>query len=473
MDHTISSVTPTSKKPGLLINRSFARLWTGQSLSVFGDMIFDMTLLVWVAVLTKGQPWSPLAISGLLVAAAVPNLLVGPIAGVFVDRWDKRHTMLWMDAIRAALVGLLVLTSNVVPLPFLPEGRLSLVEQLGAIFSIVLLVSVCSQFFNPSRFALIGDVVEPEHQPKAAGLTQTSQSIAMLLGPAVAPPLYLVAGVEWALLINALSFVASFVLVLSVRPPQAARSVAPGERGHFLREFREGWRFTLSNRFSSTILLSLAIVMFGASAINALDILFALQRLHAPLGLYGLLATAMGVGMLGGTILSGLFAKRIGLVRLFTLCLLLIGICILLYSRMTNFGLALPLLFFAGFFQAGLNVAFGPLLLRVTPRELIGRVKAILDPTTALVTLLGTAVVGYLAGTVLQGFHAALLGLSFGPIDTIFTASAIIVLLGAIYTISRLGFTDPQPLVPASPAPASAEAVSAEAAPEAPQEVLA
>lgn len=468
MDHTIPTATQASKKPGLLINRSFARLWTGQSLSVFGDMIFDMTLLVWVAVLTKGQPWSPLAISGLLVAAAVPNLLIGPIAGVFVDRWDKRHTMLWMDAIRAALVGLLVLAGNVVPLPVLPGGRLSLGEQLGAIFGVVLLVSVCSQFFNPSRFALIGDVVEPDHQPKAAGLTQTSQSIAMLLGPAVAPPLYLVAGVEWALLINALSFVASFVLVLRVRPPQVARSVAPGERGHFLREFREGWRFTLGNRFSSTILLSLAIVMFGASAINALDILFALQRLHAPLGLYGLLATAMGVGMLGGAILSGLFAKRLGLVRLFTLCLLLIGVSILFYSRMTSFWPALPLMFFAGFFQAGLNVAFGPLLLRVTPRELLGRVKAILDPTSALVTLLGTAVVGYLAGTVLQGFHTTLLGLSFGPIDTIFTASAIIVLLGAIYTTIRLGFTDPPPALAAS-APAEA----AVAAPEAPQEALA
>jgi len=473
MDHTIPAATPASKKPGLLINRSFARLWTGQSFSVFGDLIFDMTLLVWVAVLTRGQPWSPLAISGLLVAAAVPNLLLGPIAGVFVDRWDKRQTMLWMDALRAALVGLLVLASNVVPLPFLPGGRLSLGEQLGAIFGVVLLVSVCSQFFNPSRFALIGDVVEPDHQPKAAGLTQASQSIAMLLGPAIAPPLYLVAGVEWALLMNALSFVASFVLVLGVRSPQAARSIAPGERGHFLREFREGWRFTLSNRFSSTILLSLAIVMFGASAFNALDILFALQRLHAPIALYGLLATAMGLGILGGAILSGLFAKRIGLMRLFTLCLLLIGVCILFYSRMTNFWLALPLMFFAGFFQAGLNVAAGPLLLRVTPRELLGRVKSIFDPTTALVTLLGTALVGYLAGAVLQGFHAALLGLSFGPIDTLFTASAVIVLLGAIYTAIRLGFSDPQPFVPAPPAPAEAAMAETLPAPQAPQEALA
>ncbi|HEU5198174.1 MAG TPA: MFS transporter [Ktedonobacterales bacterium] len=104
----------------LLINRQFALLWSGQSISYLGDYVFDTTLLLWIAAsIARGQSWGPLAVSGLLAATALPALLVGPIAGVFVDRWDKRRTMLWADALRAGLIASLLLATNIVPLPFL------------------------------------------------------------------------------------------------------------------------------------------------------------------------------------------------------------------------------------------------------------------------------------------------------------------------------------------------------------------
>jgi MFS family permease len=72
-------------------------------------MVFTTTLVLWVAVyIAPGQSWAPLAVSGVMIAALLPTLLVGPIAGVFVDRWEKRTTMLRMDAIRAILVALLL-----------------------------------------------------------------------------------------------------------------------------------------------------------------------------------------------------------------------------------------------------------------------------------------------------------------------------------------------------------------------------
>jgi MFS family permease len=102
---TLSPGQPT-KKPGLLINRNFALLWLGQTISVFGDELFDFTLLIWIAaVLTRRpdgttEPWAPLAVSGVLIATIIPYFLLGPLAGVFVDRWEKRQTMLWMDGLR-------------------------------------------------------------------------------------------------------------------------------------------------------------------------------------------------------------------------------------------------------------------------------------------------------------------------------------------------------------------------------------
>jgi MFS family permease len=447
------------QKHGPLINRSFALLWTGGTVSVFGDVIFDTTLVVWITVfLAAGQPWAPLAVSGVLLAVLVPTFAFGPIAGVFVDRWDKRRTMLWMDALRAVLIALLLLATNIVPLPYLPNGRLPLAGQLGLIYTVVLLASLCAQFFGPSKTALIGDIVPDPYRAQASGMSQVTQSLAGIIAPPLAPILLLAAGPQVALLINALSFAFSFVMILAVRPPQAARSVHAGEQSNFFREFVAGLRFSARNRVILTLLVTVCAVMLGASALNALDIFFVVGNLHAPVRLFGFLTTAQGVGAIIGAILAGMFAQRIGLTRTLTCSLLIGGVGILIYSRMTSLIPALIVIFITGIFIAALNVPAGPLLLRVTPRAYVGRVSAIINPASALMQVLGTALVGFLASSVLLHFHAQALGMTFGPIDTIFTGGAVLALLGAVYALLRLGFTDPPPIAEDAPTLAAAEA---------------
>lgn len=464
MDTTTATVAPSMQKHGPLINRNFALLWTGGTVSVFGDVIFDTTLVVWITVfLAAGQPWAPLAVSGVLLAVLVPTFAFGPIAGVFVDRWDKRRTMLWMDALRAGLIALLLLATNIVPLPYLPNGRLPLAGQLGLIYTVVLLASLCAQFFGPSKMALIGDIVPDPYRTQASGMSQVTQSLAGIIAPPLAPILLLAAGPQVALLINALSFAFSFVMILAVRPPQAARSVHAGEQSNFFREFVAGLRFSARNRVILTLLVTVCVVMLGASAINTLGIFFVLNNLHAPVKLYGLLETAMGLGVILGAILAGLFAQRIGLARTLTCSLLIASISMLVYSRMTSFVPALIVAALFGIFQAALNVPAGPLLLRVTPRAYVGRVSAIINPASALMQVLGTMLVGFLASSVLLHFHAQALGMIFGPIDTIFTSGAVVALLGAVYALLRLGFTDPPPIAEDAPTPAAAEAAAAPA----------
>src|SRR5215470_17391818 len=78
------------ESPGLLANRDFVLLLCGQTVSNFGDIIFDTTLTLWIGVrIAPARSWAPLAISGVLAAATFPVLFVGPIAGVFVDRWTN------------------------------------------------------------------------------------------------------------------------------------------------------------------------------------------------------------------------------------------------------------------------------------------------------------------------------------------------------------------------------------------------
>jgi MFS family permease len=439
----------TGAKPGaklrLLINRDYGLLLIGQTVSSVGDLVFITTLVVWIGVqLTAGRTWAPLTVSGVLVAAAAPVLLIGPLAGVFVDRWDKRRTMLAVNALQGLVILALMSALGLLPLPLLNLlgiGPLSLEQRLGAIYAAVFLVNACALFSLPAIVALIGDLVPEARQARANGVFQVSGSLATILGPAVAAALFFAFGPTWALVIDALSFVVALLTVRGVRAPPSARSVQRGARGHFLREFAGGVRFSLTNRVIATLLIGFAIAKLGFGALNALDVFFVTQNLHASPQLYGLTATALGVGTLIGAALAGALAERVGLARLMWLSLTGVGIAMVVWSRMTDFAPALGVLFGAGVLQGGLNVATIPLVLRVTPKEMIGRVIAVAQPTITLCSLIAMGLAGYLASTALAGFHVEVPGVSlltFGPIDGIFAASGLLAALGGLYTGLRL-----------------------------------
>ncbi|HEU5440619.1 MAG TPA: MFS transporter [Ktedonobacterales bacterium] len=434
-----AGLAPTSTRRGPLVNRGFALLWTGYSVSIIGDFLFDTTLVVWIALgLGRDQPWAPAAVSGVLLASALPIALIGPVAGVFVDRWDKRRTMMVMDVLRAGIVGLLVLVSGALPLPFVPGGRLPLGWTLGAIYATVVLVNALGRFAGPSTTALIGDLVPEEERARASGMQQAAMSLALIIGPGAAPPLYLAVGPQWTLLFEAASFLVSLACLRAIVAPPAAHSVKPGQRGHVLRELGAGLRFFAQSRILMTLAVSIVLVMLGGGALNALDIFFATQNLHASATVYGLLGASFGLGaILGSLLLSGL-TPRLGVARVLSVGTFLIGMLVLVYSRLTAPAPAIALLFVFGICNAGVNVAAGPLVLHATPRAFVGRVSAVLNPLGALASVLSMALAGVLDSTLLSGFHARLLGLDFGPVDTIFSAAGLLAVLGGAYAMVRL-----------------------------------
>jgi MFS family permease len=428
----------TQPKTPIFINRNFALLWSGQAVSYIGDFVFDTTLLLWIATqIGAGQSWAPAAVSGVLACIFAPTLAGAPIAGVFVDRWDKRRTMLAMDAIRACLVAGLILASGVVALPFFAGGSMPAGWQLAMIYTVVLLATVCQQFFGPARMALIGDVVDEEQRARASGLGQVTMSLAAVIGPPLAAPLLFNFGVQWALLFNALSFVVSFFAIALVQAPPAARSVAVGANGHAWQELIDGLRFFAGNQILMTVLISASLAMLGAGALNALDIFFVTGNLHTSASLYGYLSAAFGLGAVVGAILASAYAQRIGPARLFWCALLMTGVGLLIYARLTSFWPAVVLLCVVGIPVAGLNVAVMPLVLQTTPRELIGRVSSVLNPAVSLTSLTSIVVAGMLVSTLLQDFHADVAGIAFGPVDTIFTAGGLLCLAGGLYAMVR------------------------------------
>jgi len=433
-----------SDKPALLINRDFALLWTGQAVSIFGDLMFTTTLVIWIAQgLAARQSWAPVAVSGVLLAAAAPTLLVGLFAGVFVDRAAKRPLMLWMDAARTVIVALLIVASGEFPLPLLASGRLPLYWALGLIYAVVVLVNIGEQFFRPSAMALIQDIVPTEHQARAMGLSQMSISIALILGPALAAPLYAAFGPAWAILIDAATFGISYMTIFALRAPRHA-AAAHGEehRAGFWRELLAGARFYFSNRVLVTLLLAIVVGVSGASALNTLDVFFATQNLHATTAMYGLIGGVFGLGAILGSIFFGLVAQKIGLARTLWLTMGLFGVLVVVLSRVTAYEVALGIFLVAGALNSGLNVAAGPMMMRETPNAMMGRVMSIFQPSMNLAILVSTAAVGYLAGVTLHDFHARWLGMSFAAVDTIYLGGGVLMALSGVVLLIGLHGVD-------------------------------
>src|SRR5262249_22687196 len=146
--------------------------------------------------------------------------------------------------------------------------------QLGTLYAIVVLATTCAQFFNPSRLVLIRDIVADEHRTRASSLTQTSATLATIMGPAVAAPLFFALGASAALALDALSCVASFLAILMVHIPAPAARGIQGQSSSVRRELADGLRFFAGNRVLMTVLVVVLLVMLGGGALNALDFFF-------------------------------------------------------------------------------------------------------------------------------------------------------------------------------------------------------
>src|SRR5262245_28287351 len=198
--HTVGNAAPK----GLLPNRNFAWLAGGQAISNLGDFVFSTTLLIWVFTLTH----SAAAVSGVLAAQYLPVFLLGPLAGVFVDRWNRRQTMLISDLIRA----------GVATLPLLAPANL----RLQTIYASVFLISAVGRFFMPAESGVLQVIVTEQQQMRAASIKQATFALSIIVGPALASPLYFAVGPVIAILINAVSYLVSVFCLALLRAPQAA-----------------------------------------------------------------------------------------------------------------------------------------------------------------------------------------------------------------------------------------------------------
>jgi MFS family permease len=371
---------------GFLLNRNFAWLASGQAISNLGDFVFSTTLFIWVYTLTH----SAVAVSGVLAAQYIPVFLLGPLAGVFVDRWDRRQTMLTSDLIRA----------GVATLPLLAPASL----RLQAIYASVFLISALGRFFLPAESGVLQVIVAPEQQMRAASIKQATYALSIISGPALAASLYFAVGPVLAILINAVSYLVSAFCLSRLRASKAAfrpSVLKPNEEGEsglgaLLRELFAGLQFVAVTRTVLMVTLMALIAMLGAGALGALNIVFVSTHLHMATAFYGVVTAVSGLGGLLGIILAGMLSRWIAPRRILSGSALLIGVGFVIYSFQSWYVAGLVICFLMSIPQGGIPVAFGPLLLNATAKEMMGRVQAVVDTSISGVSLISVALAGYL-----------------------------------------------------------------------------
>lgn len=297
----------------LFHNRNFVALWIGQMISFIGDYFNWLALPILIQDLTG----STLMVGLSLISSSIPMLVLGPVAGVFVDRWDRKKTMMAADFLRAGLV-LVCLT-------------VQRADQVWIYYTVGFLMSCLSRFFYPARAAVLPLIVPEKKDLLAAmGLMQGVETMGFLIGPALAGFTIGFAGARVAFVFDSVSFLLSALAITFMTVPRTT----PGGTSSLAAvwvELREGMGTLFSSRLLVSILVLMTVLQFGLGAINVLWVPY--LRTHfgvGPEGL-GIVDSAQGLGMLIATALLGFFSGRMkkaswGAWAMMAIGLLLVGI---------------------------------------------------------------------------------------------------------------------------------------------------
>jgi len=366
-------------------NRNYRFTWMGQVVSEIGDHFNNIAVFSLAVATTR----SGLVVSGVLLARAIPAVLAGPLAGVTLDRFDRKRIMIASDLVRAVVAMAFILTV---------KGH-----STGLLYGLSALLMLASPFFTSGRSSILPSLATSEELHTANSLTQTTQWTTLAVGAFLGGTSVMQFGYRWAFFGNSLSFVFSALCISRLflpgrgfRPPRRALTETDVVRPW--HEYAEGLRYMRS----VPLILGLAMVNVGwATGGGAAQILFTvfgeMVFNRGPAGL-GLIWGCAGVGLLCGGALAHSAGRRLSFVnykRAVVVCYIVHGGSYILFSQMRSFYGALV---FIALSRAGVgfsSVMNMSQLLRHVPNNFRGRVFATMESTTwsvMMISMLGAGV---------------------------------------------------------------------------------
>jgi MFS family permease len=312
------------------------------------------------------------------MATAAPSIFVGLIAGVFVDRFDRKRIMIAADLLRAVLVALI---------PFLiPFG-------IAWLYIIVMLSSAVTQFYEPAHESVVPELAPDEELAAANSMMAISSFGFTTVGFAAAGLIASRFSIDAAFYLDALSFVLSATCLALIRmaPIQADDTTTIGV---VVQNLRAGGKFLMENaNLRSLLILSIPVsIVFGLQ--NALLLPFALKALHATEFEYGLQEGLTSVGFVIGSLMMARLADRLHAGQWLAISFAAMALTGMVYALQTSVTLAIIIMMVSGLTNAPSVIGRKLIIQRTTPREVRGRVVSAFSVSGNVMFLLGMAAAG-------------------------------------------------------------------------------
>jgi MFS family permease len=355
--------------------RDFALLWIAQLVSTAGSSLTDLAAGIFV----YQQTGSAFLVGVTLMATAVPSLVVGLLAGVFVDRYDRRSIMLASNLAQAVIVALI---------PFLIGVDVAL------LFVAILVNAGVKQFFDPAYESIIPEIASDEELTAANALLSIASFGSTAIGFAGAGLLASAFDINWAFWIDSLTFLFSAGCIWLLRVRSRVEVVETTSVGVVLENLRSGVRAIIGTPMLRSLFLLGAPVFLAFGLWNVLLLPMAIRELGATEFEYGIQEGLTSVGFVVGSLFMARYADRLptGL-WVFVGCAGM-GVAGVLYGLSPGIGVAIVFVTISGFFNSPSSVARQTLLQRNTPRELRGRVFSALFVMRDVIFLVGMAGAG-------------------------------------------------------------------------------
>jgi MFS family permease len=366
---------------GLVVMR---RVWIAQVVSLLGDFL---ALFAVIAFVTYRLRETAAHVTGVQIAYLVPFAVLGPLSGVFVDRWPIKPTLVSSDLIRAALVLFLFFATS-----------------LWQIYALLIALSCVSTFFAPAQTVTIRTYVPPHGLIAANALMQVGMMGTRIIGPTLAGILVAAFGASVCYGLDVISFLGSAALigtVAIVRPRSASGSAASasekGRVGAVIHDMGAGMRFIVHHAALSFVVLAMAAGMFVIGCFGPLIAIYVREWVHAGALVFGIVSAMVGVGMILGMPVVRRLSGTVSNSTLVLAGLAGIGLGALILGAFTLAATAMLGTFTLGFTFAGVIVPAQTLMQRETPHELMGRISSTVMSVVIFAQLIGLVFSGLLA----------------------------------------------------------------------------
>lgn len=356
----MTASTDRATPPGVAPHFSvFAFVWFGQVVSLMGSGLTAFALGVWVFQTTG----STMQYALMTICSRLPAILVAPIAGALIDRWDRRRAMILSDV----GAGLSILAIALL--------YIAGVLQIWHIYIALIANSALTAFQWPAYSAATTLLVNKKHYGRAAGMVQTAEALSLIVSPVLGGVLLLIIKLNGIFLVDCATFVFSILTLLLVRIPSPPKSDAVAGKKSLWREVAYGWRYITSRPG----LIALLIFFAATNFLNGFILLLTtpLVLAFASASVLGLVFSVGGIGMLAGGLVMSAWGgpkRRIyGVLGSQFVC----GLCFILAGVRSSAVLIMSaafLFFFSGAFINGCSQAIWQ---SKVPPGLQGRVFAV------------------------------------------------------------------------------------------------